>query len=425
MTFRIVTLGCKVNQYETQALEQLLCARGLTPCPEGEAAEVYIVNSCAVTAESCRKSRQAARRAGKDAIVAVCGCWPQVEPEEAESLGVDLIAGSGDRQGFADKLLQVIGEKKPLLALDQAGERRTFEFLPAGVLSGRTRAMLKVQDGCDNFCAYCIIPYARGRVRSMQLADAAAEAKRLQDEGAREIVVTGIEISSYGKDFRDGTGLIELLEGLNRAAPLPRLHLGSLEPRTITPEFAQRLKALHICRHFHLSLQSGCDETLRRMGRRYDTARYWESVQLLRDAFPGCGITTDVIAGFPGETEEEFQKTLAFVEKCAFSAMHIFPYSVRKGTRAAAMDGQLTQKEKKARVARLGALAEKMELTFLQAQVGETLEVLFERGGRGHGEDYCQVEVDGPAPRGQIARVKILSVEGNCLKGQLLPTIAI
>ena len=285
--------------------------------------------------------------------------------------------------------------------------------------------MLKVQDGCDNFCAYCIIPYARGRVRSMQLADAAAEAKRLQDEGAREIVVTGIEISSYGKDFRDGTGLIELLEGLNRAAPLPRLHLGSLEPRTITPEFAQRLKALHICRHFHLSLQSGCDETLRRMGRRYDTARYWESVQLLRDAFPGCGITTDVIAGFPGETEEEFQKTLAFVEKCAFSAMHIFPYSVRKGTRAAAMDGQLTQKEKKARVARLGALAEKMELTFLQAQVGETLEVLFERGGRGHGEDYCQVEVDGPAPRGQIARVKILSVEGNCLKGQLLPTIAI
>ncbi len=425
MTYQIITLGCKVNQYETQALEQLLQARGLLPCPEGQAPEIYIVNSCAVTAESCRKSRQAARRSGENAIVALCGCWPQVEPEEAKSLGVDLISGSGDRQGFVDKLMDIVAERKQILALDDAGARKEFEFLPAGVLSGRTRAMLKVQDGCDNFCAYCIIPYARGRVRSMRLADAAAEAKRLQDEGAREIVITGIEISSYGKDFKDGTGLIDLLEAISAAAPLPRLHLGSLEPRTITPDFVQRAKKLNLCRHFHLSLQSGCDETLRRMGRRYDTARYLESVRLLQAAFPGCGVTTDVIVGFPGETEEEFQKTMAFVEECGFSAMHIFPYSLRKGTRAENMPGHLTNAVKKDRAARLAAVAAALQQRFLQAQVGKTLNVLFERGGRGHSEDYSEVQVPGEAPKGALLPVRITGVEGESLKGEILSHIAL
>ncbi len=281
------TLGCKVNQYETQALEQLLAARGHEIVPfEGEA-DAYVINTCTVTVVSDKKSRQVIRRCRKmapDAVVAVCGCYPQTHPGDVDRLGVDLIAGTGDRTGFVSLLEQAWTERQPLAALDDPFQRRTFEALPAGGLEGRTRAMLKVEDGCVNFCSYCIIPYARGRIRSLPLEAAAEQAARLAEEGYRELVLTGIEISSWGQDLGEGLSPIDLIEGVCRAAPDCRVRLGSLEPRTVTEDFCRRAAALdNLCPHFHLSMQSGCDAVLKRMNRKYDTARFYESVALLQD----------------------------------------------------------------------------------------------------------------------------------------------
>ena len=356
MVFAFHTLGCKVNQYETQAMEELLLAKGHTLVPFEEKADVYIINSCTVTAVSDKKSRQAvrqARRRAPEAVVALCGCYPQVSPEEAAKLDADLIGGSGDRQGFLDLLESMAGRKEKTVTVDNALHRRAFEALPAGGLEGRTRAMLKAEDGCTNFCAYCIIPYARGPVRSLPLDQAEEEARRLAAAGYRELVLTGIELSSYGRDLPGRPSPAELIEKVCQAAPQLRVRLGSLEPRTVTEEFCQRLKALpNLCPHFHLSLQSGCDATLARMKRKYDTARFYESAALLRKHFDNPGITTDLIVGFPGETEEEFSQTLDFIRKCAFSQMHIFPYSRRQGTPAAAMPGQLSNAEKAQRAQR-------------------------------------------------------------------------
>ena len=329
MKIGICTLGCKVNQYETQAMEQELLRRGHGLVPfEGEA-DAYIINTCTVTAVSDKKSRQMIRRARKlspDAVVAVCGCYPQTHPEDVKGLDVDLISGTGDRMKFLDLLEQAVREKEPVVSMDEALRRRQFEVLPAGGMAQRTRAMLKVEDGCVNFCSYCIIPYARGPVRSLPLKAAAEQTRQLRQEGYREIVLTGIEISSWGQDLRDGTSLIDLLETVSREAGDMRLRLGSLEPRTITEEFCRRASALPgLCPHFHLSMQSGCDATLRRMNRKYDSKRYKESVDLLNVYFDRPAITTDLIVGFPGETEEEFSATLDFVRSCGFAGMHIFP----------------------------------------------------------------------------------------------------
>ena len=345
MRVAFYTLGCKVNQYETQALEQLFVGRGHTLVPfEGEA-DAYIINSCTVTAVSDKKSRQVVRQARKrapDAVVALCGCYPQTHPEDMENLPVDLVAGTGDRLRFVELVEKAYTERQPITALDDAMKRRVFEPLPAGGLEGRTRAMLKVEDGCVNFCTYCIIPYARGPIRSLPLADAAAQAARLAGEGYQELVLTGIEISSWGHEFRDGTSLIDLVEAVCAAAPECRVRLGSLEPRTVTEEFCRRAAKLdNLCPHFHLSMQSGCDATLRRMNRKYDTARFFESVCLLREHFQSHAVTTDMIVGFPGETEAEFVQSLDFIRRCAFAAMHIFPYSKRPGTPAAAMPDQV------------------------------------------------------------------------------------
>ncbi|MDE7245030.1 MAG: MiaB/RimO family radical SAM methylthiotransferase, partial [Oscillospiraceae bacterium] len=275
MKAAIFTLGCKVNQYETQAMERELCARGYTLVPFEDAADVYIINTCTVTAISDKKSRQMIRRARKqnpNAVVAVCGCYAQTKPEEVKKLDVDLISGTGDRMQFLTLVEQAVRDAGPVMLVDQAMKRRTFEALPAGGLAARTRAMLKVEDGCANFCSYCIIPYARGPVRSLPLEQAAADARRLKEEGYRELVITGIEISSWGKDFRDGSELIDLIEAVCHAAEGVRVRLGSLEPRTITEEFCRRAAVLkNLCPHFHLSLQSGCNTTLKRMNRKYDT----------------------------------------------------------------------------------------------------------------------------------------------------------
>ena len=429
MNIAFYTLGCKVNQYETQALEQLLTQRGHTLVPfEGEA-DAYIINTCSVTAVSDKKSRQIIRRTRKtapDALIAVCGCYPQTHPQDMEELSIDLVSGTGDRTGFVNLLERTWAERQPVTALDDAMKRRTFEVLPAGGLEGRTRAMLKVEDGCVNFCTYCIIPYARGPIRSLPLEEARAQAARLAVEGYRELVLTGIEISSWGHEFRDGTALIDLIEAVCAAAPDCRVRLGSLEPRTITEDFCRRASRLpNLCPHFHLSMQSGCDAVLKRMNRKYDTARYYEGVALLRRWFDRPGVTTDLIVGFPGETEEEFQETLAFIQKCAFSAMHIFPYSKRPGTPAAKMPGQVLKAVKEDRAHRAAAVAARMERTYLDQWVGETVPVLFEeeREGlwRGHTTRYTEVMApSGENLHNRLRSVRVEGVEGGSLRGILV-----
>ena len=434
MRYAICTLGCKVNQYETQALETELLRRGHTLVPFGDEADAYIINTCTVTAVSDRKSRNAIRRAKKRnpaAVVAVCGCYAQTAPEDVAALGVDLVSGTGDRLGFLSEVERLSGLVRaeaalaPEMLVDNIMTHRSFEQLPAGGLEGRTRAMLKVEDGCVNFCTYCIIPYARGPVRSLPLPAAVAQAEKLARDGYREIVLTGIEISSWGHEFRDGTGLIDLVEGVCRAAPELRVRLGSLEPRTITEDFCRRAAALpNLCPHFHLSMQSGCDGVLKRMNRKYDTARYYESVTLLRGFFDRPAITTDLIVGFPGETEEEFTATLEFVEKCAFSAMHIFPYSRRTGTPAAKMADQVPNAVKEERAARAGALAARLKAAYLEQWVGASLPVLFEEEKeglwRGHAPNYVEVMAHGEALHNVIRDVNITELHGDGLFGQVL-----
>ncbi len=427
MNIGIYTLGCKVNQYETQAMETELIARGHTLVPFEEKADVYLINTCSVTAVSDKKSRQIirkARRQNPDGIVAACGCFVQTHPEEAKQLPVDLLFGTGNRMELINRLEQVFLSRIPFQQIDDALSRRTFEPLPAGSLDGRARAMLKVEDGCVNFCSYCIIPYARGPVRSLPIQAAVVEARRLQEEGFRELVLTGIEISSYGADFNNETTLADLIEALAAAVgDTMRLRLGSLEPRTITEAFCKRVGKLPcLCPHFHLSLQSGCDNTLHRMKRKYTTARYLESVSLLRTHFDHPAITTDLIVGFPGETEEEFATTLSFLQTCAFSAVHVFPYSRRPGTPAARMDGQWSQAEKEVRVHRATQVAKELQNQYLQSWIGKTVSVLIERIengiAKGHSETYMEVLFPANhALRGQVISVMITKIEENRLLG--------
>ena len=427
MNIAFYTLGCKVNQYETQALEQLLAARGHTLVPFEGPADAYIINTCTVTAVSDKKSRQVIRRTRKtapDAVIAVCGCYPQTHPQDMEGLSIDLVSGTGDRLGFVELLERTWRERQPITALDNAFDRRVFEVLPAGGLEGRTRAMLKVEDGCVNFCSYCIIPYARGPVRSLPLDEAARQAAALEEEGYREVVITGIEISSWGRDLPGRPELIDLIEAVCQAVPGLRIRLGSLEPRTITPEFCRRAAALpNLCPHFHLSLQSGCDATLARMNRKYDSARYYESVKLLRDAFSNPGITTDLIVGFPQETEEEFGQTLEFIRKCGFSAMHIFPYSRRPGTPAADMAGQIPKVVQEERVHRAMEAAEEMKEAYLENMVGQTVSVLFEeeRDGlwQGHTPSYVLAHGKGKDLHNKVRQVRITGVVNGGLLGEV------
>ena len=427
MKIAIYTLGCKVNQYETQAMEQELTRRGHGLVDFEEKADAYIINTCTVTAVSDKKSRQMIRRARKmnpDAVVAVCGCYAQTKPEEIRSLDVDLISGTGDRMKFLDLLESAVREKEPVVSMDAALRRRTFEVLPAGGMAERTRAMLKVEDGCVNFCSYCIIPYARGPVRSLPLEIAVEQTRELRQAGYREIVITGIEISSWGHDLKNGASLIDLLEAVSEAAGEMRLRLGSLEPRTITEEFCRRAAKLpNLCPHFHLSLQSGCDATLKRMNRKYDSARYKESVDLLNAHFDRPAVTTDLIVGFPGETEEEFSATLAFVRSCAFAEMHIFPYSIRTGTPAAEM-AQVAKNVKEERAARAAAVAKEMRETYLRGCVGKMYPVIYEQTydglWHGHAPNYVTVAVSGEALHNVAAETKITGVDGDLLLGELV-----
>ena len=427
MRYIITTLGCKVNQYETQAMEALLREHGHESAAPGELADAVIVNTCAVTAESGRKSRQTIRRLRDEnpgAVVAVAGCYSQLSPEENAEIGADVIFGTHEHVRFIEAVEKAVESRTGERMHDDPFRRRDFEKLPAGAVGGRTRAMLKIQDGCVNFCTYCIIPYTRGRLRSLPLADAAAETARLAAEGYRELVLTGIEIASYGVDLPGKPGLIELIETLAASSGEMRLRLGSLEPTVITEDFCRRAAATgKLCRHFHLSLQSGCDRTLKAMNRKYDTAGFYHAVELLRQYFPGCALTCDLITGFPGETEQDQAETLAFIEKCAFSDMHIFPYSRRPGTPADKMPGQITAALKSRRAHEAQAVARRMHADFLQSCVGETLPVLFETaegaGSVGHSDSYVLVHVPEEGLRGELRPVRITGTDGETLEGEL------
>ena len=400
-------------------MERLLVALGNAPAPENEA-DALIVNTCTVTAVADRKNRtliHRLRREHPDAVLGVCGCYAQVSTDDVAAMGVDVVSGSGGRDEFVQLLLQACRERgtAPVVAVDAALKRRDFERLPAGGLRERTRAMLKVQDGCNNFCTYCIIPYARGPVRSLPLAEAVAQARALAEAGYREIVVTGIEIASWGWDLRDGSSFADLAEALCNAVPETRVRLGSLEPRVVDEAFCRRLAACpNLCPQFHLSLQSGSDTVLKRMHRKYDSARFFESVTLLRKFFPGCAVTTDLIVGFPGETEEEFAESVAFAGQCGFAAMHIFPYSRRAGTPADAMDGQIPKAVKAERAARAGQIAARLRETFDRALVGTVQEVLFEqREGEyftGHAPSGVKVCVREEMAQNELRSVRIDAV---------------
>lgn len=418
MKFAFYTLGCKTNQYETQAMEHLLLEKGHEIGSFEEACDGYVINTCSVTAVADKKNRAVIRRCRRDnpqAVIAVCGCYSQHDPEAVRALGIDVIGGSGQRQAFVEMLLDAAGEKRHEEQLDNALGRREFECLPAGGLEERTRAMLKVQDGCVNFCTYCIIPYTRGPIRSAPLEVAVAQAKELAVRGYREIVLTGIEIAGWGQDQPGKPKLALLVEEICKAVPDLRIRLGSLEPRVVTEDFCRRLSVFpNLCPQFHLSMQSGSDTVLSRMKRKYDTARYYQSVELLRKFFPECAVTTDMIVAFPGETEEEFTESLAFIRKCAFADMHIFPYSRRPGTPADKMPGQHNNATKEARSRAAIALAEEMSRAYREGFVGRTLEVLFEeREGEfytGHAPNYIKVYARGENLHNEIRTVTVLEV---------------
>ena len=428
MKIGFYTLGCKTNQYETQAMEQLLAAMGHSIGSFEERCDGYIINTCSVTAVADKKNRAVIRRCRRenpDAVIGVCGCYTQHAADAVRELGVDVLGGSGQRQEFLQNMLAAMEARTRLESVVNALRRREFEVLPAGGLSERTRAMLKVQDGCVNFCSYCIIPYTRGPVRSAPLELAVAQAKELEEKGYREIVVTGIEIASWGVDLPGKPSVQTLVAAICEAVPALRVRLGSLEPRVITRASCEEMvKHPNLCPQFHLSMQSGCDTVLSRMRRKYDTARYYESVALLKEYFPGCAITTDMIVAFPGETEEEFAQSLAFIQKCGFADMHIFPYSRRPGTPADKMPGQHNNATKETRSKAAIAVAEGMSRAYRENLIGSVQEVLFEEPEgtffTGHAPNYVKVYVRGEDLHNEVRTVRITSVQADGVLGEVL-----
>ena len=376
-------LGCKVNAYETEAMQHLLEEAGYEIVPFTQKADVYVINTCSVTNMADRKSRQMLHKAKKnnpDSIVVATGCYVQTsEKEVLNDLSVDIVIGN-DRKHDLVSLLEEYSLDSVNDTVDDINDgKHDFEELFIDQTKEHTRAFIKVQDGCNQFCSYCIIPYARGRVRSRRFENVIAEVERLAANGFKEVVLTGIHLSSYGVDFEEATGLLELIQAVNAVKGIERIRLGSLEPKIVTEHFASELSKLDkICPHFHLSLQSGCDATLKRMNRKYTTKEYERGCELLRKYFVHPAITTDVIVGFPGETEEEFEQTKAYLEHIHFYEMHIFKYSKRKGTRAAVMPDQIDEQIKAARSEKLIALGHDMSKEFRKFYIGKNEEVLFE-----------------------------------------------
>jgi len=413
------TLGCKVNQYETDSMRTAFMEAGYEVVSFEEPADIYIINTCTVTQVSDKKSRQMIRRAhmrNPAAVIAVVGCYSQRAPEDVLALpGVRLVLGTKER----DRIVEFVekAREEQLTLVSDINQERTFETLPAAQDGVRTRAQLKIQDGCDRYCSYCIIPYARGPVRSRALESVAKEAQHLSRAGYREIVLTGIHLMSYGKDMRNAP--ITLLDAIDQVAAvsgIERIRLGSLEPAMIDGAFAAHLaEEKKICRQFHLSLQSGSETVLKRMNRRYTPGEYANAVELLRAEMPDCAITTDVIAGFVGETEEEHRETMAFVEKVGFSRIHVFPYSLRTGTKAAQMPGHLPKALKERRAHELIALGERLSRNFLEQQLATRHQVLVETKKQdiccGYTGNYSYVSFEGKNVQpGDIVTVELTQV---------------
>lgn len=421
MRVAFTTLGCKVNHYETEAMRELFARAGWDIAGFSEAADVYVVNTCTVTQTGDAKSRRMIARAHRlnpAALVVAVGCYAQVAPETLAALeGVGLVLGTSGRKDIVRHVNEALQRNAVQTEVRPLAELREFEPLSA-VRDSHTRATLKIQDGCVNFCSYCIIPYARGPLRSRPLDAISREVRILANEGYQEIVLTGIHLASYGRDL----GGITLLDAIAHASAEPgvkRIRLGSLEPLFVDETVAKALADNpKICRQFHLSLQSGSDAVLKRMNRRYTSGQYLHAVGLLRQYMPDCAVTTDVIAGFCGETDAEHRETLAFCKQASFARMHVFPFSVRKGTKAAAMPGQLPKAVKEARATELITLGKHLTQLFLAEQTGSVAEVLAESGGAGYSGNYIRVLTD--APEGEIVRIRLDGFEGETAFGTRL-----
>ncbi|HCB65172.1 MAG TPA: tRNA (N(6)-L-threonylcarbamoyladenosine(37)-C(2))-methylthiotransferase MtaB [Ruminococcaceae bacterium] len=424
-----VTLGCKVNQYETQVLEEKFAKAGIALAKEGEKADFCIVNSCTVTASGDKKTRQMLRRLKRqypDAVMVLTGCYPQAFPQEASELEeADIVTGSTNRSGLLDLVQAYLQTPQRMVQIIPHQKGEAFEKMTATHFSERTRAFVKIQDGCDRYCAYCIIPYARGPVRSKPLSDITAELGQLAAQGYQEVVLVGINLPCYGKDL--GLRLIDAVEAACQVEGIRRIRLGSLEPELLTAEDLKRLAAQpKFCPQFHLSLQSGCDRTLKAMNRHYDSAEYRRIVQDIRKAFENPSITTDIMVGFPGETEEDFRQSADFAKEIGLAKAHVFAYSVRPGTRAASMPDQVSQREKEQRSSRLIEVTNATRQAFLQTQVGREEEVLFETtqtpyGIEGYTPNYTPVCVESHEDiRGQIRRVRITAALNDLCLGELV-----
>ena len=430
-TAAFYTLGCKVNQYETEAMSEIFSKNGYKIADFNEVCDVYVINTCTVTSIGDRKSRQMIRRAkhlNPNSIVAVVGCYSQVSPGEVAKIeGVNIILGTKDRKNLceiADKMLAEKENQKKVTDVENALKNREYEELEIKEYAEKTRAFVKIEDGCNEFCTYCIIPFARGPVRSRKLENIVKEVEFLAQKGFCEVVLTGIHLASYGKDLKN-VSLSDVICAVAEVPGISRIRLGSLEPRILTEEFIQKIAdTKKVCNHFHISLQSGCDETLKRMNRKYTTAEYENSVKLLRRYFDNPAIATDIMVGFPGETDEEFEKSLAFMEKIAFADAHVFSYSNRKGTKADVMENQIDPKVKEVRHKAMEGTVARLKNEYLESMAGKNLSVLFEQEisdgvYEGTAENYAKVIMKSGADISKKCKtVKITKSENGLLTAE-------
>lgn len=421
-------LGCKVNQYESEAIAELFAEKGYEIVGIDEEADVYVINTCTVTNFGDKKSRQLIRkvkRQNENAIVAVVGCYAQTAPQELMKVeGVNLVIGTKDRAQIVEMVEQYDQSHGVENHVTDIMKERVFEPLSIQKLANRTRAYLKIQDGCSQYCSYCIIPYARGPIRSREPKEVLAEVRRLADNGFKEVVLTGIHVASYGKDRKD-TSLLEILRQVHEVEGIERIRFSSIEPNVVTEEFAKTMAELpKVCDHFHLSLQSGCDKTLKEMNRKYDTEKYRQAAATLRKYLPHVALTTDIIVGFPGETEEDFQASYDFAKEIGFAKIHVFPYSPKRGTPAAARKDQLPNAVKSERSHKLIQLSDKMAADFLREYVGQDVEVLYERAleeGTYEGHTTNYIKVRGRSEKdltNQICRTHVTKAEAEELFGE-------
>lgn len=425
-----ITLGCKVNQFESEAMMELFERDGFKIIPACEESDIFIINTCAVTKESDRKSRQLinkAKRMNKNAIVAAVGCSVQLNSERiSEETSVDIVIGTKNKSEIARLIKDKLNNLDIKVNIDKFKPNESFEELSISKEHDKTRANIKIQDGCNQFCTYCIIPYVRGPIRSRHSEDILKEVRNLSENGYKEVVINGIHITSYGKDINKENALISLIENINSIDGIKRIRLGSLEANIITEDFMQRLSKLEkACDHFHLSLQSGSNTVLERMNRRYTASEYKEKVDLIRKYMPNSGITTDIIVGFPGETEEEFNETLDFVKKIKFSRIHVFKYSVREGTKAAKFENQVDEKVKVQRSKQLIKLADELAQDFMQQMIGSEVNVLIEKKTdnlyEGYTANYLRTLVESDTNiDNKIINVKISKFNDDCLLANII-----